>query len=1113
MRIFQLRSLKARVTFLTFAIFVFCISSLAYYVSQRLHHDLENDIHQQQLTSVSMLANQINQELVFRLRGLEDTAASFDSGLMKDKQSLQKELEERTVFQRLFNGGTFITGVDGTAIASLPVSVGRVGVNYMERDHVAAALKLGKSRISKPVLGKLLQSPVVSMAASIRDANGKVMGAVVGVTDLGNPNFLKNITDSPYGNTGGYFITARQYRLIVTASDKSRVMETLPPPGVSPSLDYFIDGHEGTKKFINPRGIEVIATAKSIPIADWYLAAALPTSEAFALIDGMQRQIAMATLILTLLACGLLWWVLQRQLKTLSETSKRLASMVGDKQMPQALPITRQDEIGDLIFSFNHLLETLAQRDAQIQSLTNMYAALSHCNQAIVRCTNEAELLSQICRSVVQFGGMKMAWIGMLDGSGQWVKPVASFGDGIEYLEGIEISIDVNEPTGRGPTGTSMRENSPYWCQDFLHDPVTKAWHERGARFGWGSSGAVPLLRQDRVVGALTFYSGTSNIFNDAVKNLLLEMATDISFALDNFDLEEQRLKTEETLSKLSLAVAQSHNSIVITDLEANIEYANAAFSKVSGYSLDEAIGQNPRIMQSGKTQRVTYEDMWAHLTRGDLWRGELINRRKDGSEFTESALISPVRQAQGHITNYLAIKEDITEKKAAEEQIEKLIHFDALTGLPNRTQLFDRFNYALSLAQRSGEKLTVMVLDLDHFKDINDNFGRSIGDHLLMELAQRIKGTLREEDTIARQGGDEFIFLLPGADGDDAALVASKLLNVVSQPTQCGDHELNTTASIGIAIYPSDGSDLETLSKNSEIATYRVKQDARNGFRFFSQDMQAHSARTLQLNFALRHALERHELYLHYQPQLSLSNGRVVGAEALLRWNHPELGMISPAEFIPVAEDSGQIIPIGEWVLRTAAQQLKSWLERGLPPIVVAVNLSAVQFRQTDIADVITRIIDEVQLPHGYFEVELTEAVSMKDPQAAIAVMNSLHAMGIRMSIDDFGTGYSSLSYLKKFKVNKLKIDQSFVRDLSDDPEDKAIVSTIINLASSLGLHTIAEGVETASQLAFLRLQGCDEVQGYYFSKPLLAEYFEKFVMDQTTRNAVFDATQTVSS
>lgn len=1079
----------------TLAIFISSISALAYYVGQSLRDDLEYNLGQQQLSAVSMLASQINQELDFRLKGLQGVADTLDPGLLQDPQALLLTLKSRTVFQALFNGGTFVTDADGTAIASLPLSVQRLGVNYMERDHVAVALKVGQSSISKPVLGKILNSPVVSMAAPIRDLQGKIIGALVGVTDLGQPNFLKNITDSPYGSTGGYFITDRRYRLIVTATDKSRIMETLPAAGVSPALDSFIDGHEGTQRFINPVGVEVLATAKNIPVADWYLAAALPTAEVFAPIIKMQQRIALATLLLTLLACGLVWWMLRHQLKPLLESAKLLTTLSGDAQLPSALPIARQDEIGELIAGFNHLLAALAQRDEKIQALTNMYAALSHCNQAIVRCTSDADLFAQICRYVVEFGGMKMAWIGLKSELDPWVRPVASFGTGIEYLDGIQISVDANHATGRGPTGTCMRENQPYWCQDYQHDPATAAWHEKGIRFGWGSSGAVPLLRQGAVVGALTFYAPRMNAFGAAVKNLLLEMASDISFALDNFVREAQRQKAEATLSKLSLAVAQSPNSVVITDLKANIEYVNASFTRVTGYSLEEAMGQNPRIMQSGRMDRAIYADMWAHLTRGDLWRGELINRRKDGSEFTESALISPVRQLQGQITNYLAIKEDITEQKAARQRIENLVHFDTLTGLPNRTLLLDRFNFALSLAQRSNEPLAVMTLDLDHFKDINDVFGYSVGDQLLLELARRIKATLREQDTIARKGGDEFVFILPNTDADEAALVASKLLELVAQPTRLAEHELITTASIGIAICPSDGADLETLSKNSEVAMYRVKQDVRNSFCFFSQEMQAHSARILQLNFALRQALARHELHLHYQPQLSIDGQRVVGAEALLRWQHPELGQISPGEFIPIAEDSGQIIPIGEWVLRTAAQQLKTWLDRGLPPMVVAVNLSAVQFRQAHIADVITRIVDDAQLPHEYFEVELTEAASMKDPQAAVAVMNSLHERGIRMSIDDFGTGYSSLSYLKKFKVNKLKIDQSFVRNLSDDPEDQAIVSTIINLASSLGLHTIAEGVETASQLAHLRAHGCDEVQGYYFSRPLPVEQFEQFV------------------
>jgi len=544
--------------------------------------------------------------------------------------------------------------------------------------------------------------------------------------------------------------------------------------------------------------------------------------------------------------------------------------------------------------------------------------------------------------------------------------------------------------------------------------------------------------------------------------------------------------------------VDQSPNTIVITDLDANIEYVNSTFTHVTGYSLEEAIGKNPRILQSGLTPKATYVDMWAHLSAGEEWRGELINRRKDGSEYIESVMISPVRQADGKITHYLAIKQDITAKRRDEERIQQLAHFDQLTGLPNRSLLNERFSYALSLAKRSGESLAVMFLDLDHFKNINDTLGHSIGDQFLMEVATRLKATIRDEDTVSRLGGDEFILIFPGTDADAAAIVASKLMDAISKPYQIEHHELIGTPSIGIALYPHDGDNFEDLLKNADTAMYRVKQDSRNDFRFFTAEMQSHSERNLQLVNAMRHALARNEFHLQYQPQITLRDGHIIGAEALLRWDHPELGSISPAEFITIAEDSGQIVLIGEWVLRTAVKQMKDWLDSGLPPMVMAVNLSAVQFRHPNLPALVTRILEEAQLPPEYLELELTEAVAMDDPQSAVAVMDDLFERGIRMSIDDFGTGYSSLSYLKRFKVYKLKIDQSFVRNISDDPEDKAIVTAIINLASSLGMHTIAEGVETASQLAFLRLQGCDEVQGYYFSKPLPSVQFEAFVRKQ---------------
>ncbi len=739
--------------------------------------------------------------------------------------------------------------------------------------------------------------------------------------------------------------------------------------------------------------------------------------------------------------------------------------------------------------------------EAKIQRLTQLYAALSQCNQAIVRCASETELLPQICRDAVKFVGMKMAWIGMLDEATKRVNPVASYGMGTEYLAELEVSIDANSETGKGPTGISIREDRPSWCQNFQCDPSLAAWRERGAKFGWAAMASLPLHRRGAVVGAFLLYSDVADSFDEAAQTLLVEMAMDISFALDRFVSEAERKQEQAQLRKLSQAVEQSPNVIIITDLEGHVEYVNPAFTRTTGYSFAEIVGKNPRLLQSGKTPRETYRAMWRQLSCGKSWQGELVNRRKDGTEYFESVYLSPMLGADGQITHYLGIKEDVTERKLAEQRIQYLAHFDALTGLPNRLQLNERLKYALGLAKRGNSSLAMMFLDLDNFKDINDTLGHSVGDNLLIELSRRIQTMLREEDTVSRLGGDEFILLLPGTDAQGAAQVAQKLLDTIAQSYHIEPHDLTVTTSIGIAVYPDDGADLETLFRNADAAMYRAKQEGRNGYRFFTQEMQAGLARNLQLLNALRRALELGQLEVYYQPQIALQDGRIVGMEALLRWRHPELGSVPPSEFIPIAESSGLILSIGEWVLRTAVQQAQAWRQSGLAPMVVAVNLSVLQFRHSDLPDLVARIISEAGLPPEYLELELTESITMQDPLGAIAVMNNLHERGVRMSIDDFGTGYSSLSYLKKFNVYKLKIDQSFVRDISTDPEDKAIVMAIINMAKNLGLKTIAEGVETAAQLNFLRDQGCDEAQGFFYSLPLPAEEFMQFVNSAATR------------
>uniref|UniRef100_UPI0037518359 putative bifunctional diguanylate cyclase/phosphodiesterase n=1 Tax=Undibacterium sp. TaxID=1914977 RepID=UPI0037518359 len=660
-----------------------------------------------------------------------------------------------------------------------------------------------------------------------------------------------------------------------------------------------------------------------------------------------------------------------------------------------------------------------------------------------------------------------------------------------------------------GSCGHAMATGETTIVEDIDNHPYWFAFRELARQANLGACWSEPIRSsRNLILGAFAIYHAKPTK-PEAWHVSLLEMAAHfLAIAIE-------KKRTESNLRKLSQAVEQSPNIIIITDTEARIEYVNQAFVEKTGCTLEQVFGQHPNILQSGKTPLFAYEEMWDQLRRGESWQGELMNRYKDGKESIELAHISPVRDANGVITHFLSLQEDITDKKRTEERIQYLAHYDVLTGLPNRALLEEHAQFAISSAKRKGTTLSLLFFDLDHFKNINDSLGHSTGDALLVELSRRLRDVLREDDIISRLGGDEFILLLSGVDEVGAERVAEKLLYTVNQSYMLGQYDLNVSASIGIAVYPEDGEDLETLLRNADTAMYRAKQDGRNNFRFFTQEMQARSGRHLELVNALRYALERNQLHVVYQPQIELQSefagnaitasdfGRVIGTEALLRWNHPELGSISPAEFIPVAEETGFILAIGEWVLRTAVSQTKNWHEQGWCDLSIAVNLSAVQFRHADLPGTVSQILVESQFDANFLELELTEGVAMIDPPGAISTMNDLHSRGVRMSIDDFGTGYSSLSYLKKFKVSKLKIDQSFVRDISSDPEDKAIISAVISMAKSLGLQTIAEGVETEEQLQFLAEQDCDEVQGYLFSRPLSAEQFGQFMREREAASA----------
>lgn len=874
-----------------------------------------------------------------------------------------------------------------------------------------------------------------------------------------------------------------------------------------------------------------------------------------------------------------------------------------------------------------HDLTARKKTETRIIQLTRLYQALSQVNQAIVRMDNQNDLFPLVCQCAVDFGGMTMAWIAQLDETTSQIFPVAVYGSGKDYVNGLKFSILDNSPVGRGPTGICFRENRVITVNDYLTNPITEHWHERAAKFGWKSAAAFPIQRNGKPFAVLNVYQTTSQGFDEEAINLLKELTADISFALDNFDHETQRLnlthdlknaydrishilnvspaiiyslkadpehdgefkvdfigdniekltgyaakewsvpqfwlnhvhpddretvlqaqqqliengflnhqyrfihadgsikwiddqlmlirdnlgkpieavgawlditedKNAEELLRVNAQVFEfSREGIITTDGDNRILTVNKAFSDITGYKPEEVIGKDPRMLASGTTNKAFYKQMWKQINDRGYWQGEVLNRRKDGEFFSERLSISTVRNKDGKITQHIGIISDLSESKLAEQRIEFLSNFDPLTQLPNRSLLADRAKLALAAAKRTGTSLALIYLDLDRFKIVNESLGPSVGDALLQELAKRLLNDLRPEDTVSRQGGDEFIILLPDTDAEGAAHVAKKLLNIVAKPFTFKEQRIILTSSIGIAEYPQDGDDFEQLAQSADAALYRAKQAGRNNFQFFMQQMHQQAYKVLQIESELRQALEHNELELYYQPQVDAVSSVIIGAEVLLRWNHPKKGLITPADFISIAEESSLINEIGDWVLNTALQQLAKWQTEGLNIVPVAVNLSIVQFRQDSLFESICNALRLTKLDPALLELEMTESIAMENHERTIRVLDQLSALGVSLSIDDFGTGYSSLNYLKKFKINKLKIDQSFIRDMERHPEDAAIITAIIGMAKGLNFKTIAEGVETESQLAFLRQNHCDQIQGYLFSKPVPADVFEELL------------------
>jgi diguanylate cyclase (GGDEF)-like protein/PAS domain S-box-containing protein len=531
-------------------------------------------------------------------------------------------------------------------------------------------------------------------------------------------------------------------------------------------------------------------------------------------------------------------------------------------------------------------------------------------------------------------------------------------------------------------------------------------------------------------------------------------------------------------------------DGILVTDFSGNIVEVNAAFCAITGYGKAEVLGRNPRIMKSDRHDAAFYARMWKSLVEQGQWQGEVWDRRKNGETFPKWLTINTVRDSAGRATGYVGIFSDLTGAKRTEAELERLAHYDSLTGLPNRILFRDRLAQALAQAQRGRRRLALLFLDLDGFKAVNDSRGHAAGDAVLQQVAQRLAASVRASDTLARQSGDEFTILLTEIDSaNDAAIVARKLLDAMNEPFEVLGRSGRLSASIGIAMSPEDAEHPEELLANADTAMYRAKESGRNRYQFFSRSMHARAVAQIELEAELRQAVPRGELVLHYQPQIEPSRARIVGVEALVRWNHPRLGLLAPARFIPLAEETRLIGAVGDWVVHAACRQARAWRDAGLPLVRVAVNLAPQQFEDPKLVDRIAAWLIESRVDPSQLEVEITESNAMANPDRTVERLLELKAIGIHVSIDDFGTGHSSLSYLKRFPVESLKIDRGFLRDVPDDQDSATLCSAMIGLAHSLGLSVVAEGVETAAQYDFLRDRECDLLQGFLFSRPVPPE------------------------
>ena len=997
---------------------------------------LKQLLSEQQRATIDYVAADIDQRLHRRLGILAEAASVVPLEQLDDPARLEDMLRERPNLLRLFDGGIIIVKPDGAgAFADYPPVPGRREHGFEHFAAVADVIRTGRPAVGKPFIAPLLGKPVLGFAMPLRDKDGRLAAILAGVSSLQAPDLLGIVNQQRYGKTGDLLVIAPQHGMVVIGTNPADMLRALPPPGVNVMVDRFRAGDEGSGVSINLKGVEQLVSGRRLSAVEgWFVVARLPTAEAFAPIAALRQLVFGGALVLSLLVAALATLWVRRALAPLQEATRALDAISAGTAPLQALPVARQDEVGRLVESFNRLQQRLLLRETEMSLAQERFAVA-------FRASPIAASIGRIADSC------------LIEVNAKWQQ---DFGWTREELVGRK-ALDLG-----------------LWPDPAARQAFIEALRRDGSVFDH-------ITRWRRKDGELRDVSMSAELINIDGEPCVLAFATDVT---DRLRVERALAESEARNRRI---VETANEGIWVIGPDNRVSFVNQRMADMLGYAQDEILGR--------RAEDFFYaEDLAAHRQHMALRAqglGSSYERRflrQDGSELWTQVSGTAIMNPDGSYGGAFGMFTDISHLKVQQRQLEHLAHYDALTGIPNRVLLADRMQLALAQARRTERLMAVCYVDLDGFKPINDDFGREAGDRLLVEIAQRLREGLRGGDTVARLGGDEFVLLLGIERLEECDTAIRRVLDAIARPLTVAGSPVTISASIGVTLFPLDESDPDTLLRHADQAMYGAKQEGRNRYHLFDpqRDRAVRAHRAAQGGIAA--ALAAEEFVLHYQPKVNMREGSVVGVEALIRWQHPQRGLLPPAEFLPVIEDTDLIVEVGEWVIDAALRQWQLWQGQGLD-LTVSVNIAARHLsRENFVARLAELLRAHPAVPPHRLELEVLETAALEDVGRVARIIEECRKLGVSFALDDFGTGYSSLTYIKRLPADTLKIDQSFVRDMLRDPEDCAIVEGVIGLARVFHRAVVAEGVETIEHGSLLLRLGCDIAQGYGIARPMPA-------------------------